>query len=308
MPVVLGLHLKSIHCRACPRRGAAGLIVAVLLALSVDVVPVAAEDIRFADGRLGLQIAPQVVETAPFGGPASAEVGLASMLSARTPTPGPDVAIEVGHYGAARTGAEVTEFDQRVGLHGRLMNLLTLPKRRVAADIAGGYSIGDLAAFDSGTLETTFTLRASPLARLSTETEFGWWGERPHGARRWTQGGHGRLGLSYAVPGFGTIAGFERLGVSGPRGHTRSYETGVELDFGPHTFSLSQRLEEIGSAQAGPPATAAAYGWQVGPLAMALSADYTAESETAPATGFAGLAVTLGLAGPGPGALLDALR
>jgi hypothetical protein len=41
---------------------------------------------------------------------------------------------------------------------------------------------------------------------------------------------------------------------------------------------------------------------------MALSADYLGETESAPATGFAGLAVTLGLAGPGPGALLDALR
>ena len=108
------------------------------------------------------------------------------------------------------------------------------------------------------------------------------------------------------MPGFGTIGGSERLAASGPRGHTRSYETGVELDFGPHTFSLSQRLETIGGAPAEPPVTAAAYGWQVGPLAMALSADYTAES--APATGFAGLAVTLGVAGPGPGALLDALR
>ncbi len=308
MLVVFGLHLESISCRDHAGRLAAWLTAAVFLGLSGTVSPVAAEDIRFADGRLGLQIAPQVVETAPFGEPGTAEVGLASMLSARTPTPGPDVAVEVGHYGAARTGKPTTEFDQRVGLHGRLMNLLTLPKRRVAADIAGGYSVGDLAAFDSGTLDTTFTLRASPLARLSTETEIGWWGERPDGARSWTQGGHGRLGLTYAVPGFGTIGGFERLAVSGPRHHARRYETGVELDFGPHTFSLSQRLETIGSAQAAPPATAAAYGWQVGPLAMALSADYTAESETAPATGFAGLAVTLGLAGPGPGALLDALR
>ncbi|MDZ7712409.1 MAG: hypothetical protein U5L06_04530 [Rhodovibrio sp.] len=268
----------------------------------------AAQDIRVADGRLALQVAPRVVETAPFSEPGAAEVGLASMLRARTPTPGPDVAIEVGHYGAARAGDQMTEIDQRIGLHGRLTNLLTLPKRRVAADVTGGYSVGDLAAFDSGTLETTFTLRASPVARLSTETEIGWRGKRPQGTRGWTHGGHGRLGLDYAVPGFGTIGGFERLAVSGPRGHSRSYETGVELDFGPHTFSLSQRLQTIGGALAEPPATAAAYGWQVGPLAMALSADYTAESQSAPATGFAGLAVTLGLAGPGPGALLDALR
>lgn len=308
MPVVLGLHLKSRPSRAYPRRSTAGLIGAVLVALSVNVVPVAAGDIRFADDRLGLQIAPQLVETAPFGAPGSAEVGLASMLRARTQTPGPDVAIEVRHDGAARTDDQVTEIDQRVGLHGRLMNLLQLHEHRVAADIAGGYSVGDLAAFDRGTLETSMMLRARPLARLSTETELGWSGERPLGARGWTGGGHGRLGLSYAVPGLGTIGGFERLAVSGPRGHTRSYETGLELDFGPHTFSLSQRLEAIGNAQAGPTATAATYGWQVGPLAMAVSADYTAESETAPATGFAGVAVTLGLAGPGPGALLDALR
>lgn len=308
MPVVLGLHLKSLGCRAHLRRPAAGLIIVALLALSLHVAPAAAADIRFADGRLGLQVAPQVVQTAPFSRPGEAEVGLESMLRARTLTAGPDVAIEVGHHGTARAGERATEIDQRLGLRGRLSNVFTLPERGVAADLAGGYSVGDLAAFDSGTLESTFTLRASPLARLSAETEFGWQGERSPDARDWTQGGHGRLGLSYAVPGLGTIGGFERLGVSGPRGHTRSYETGVELDFGPHTFSLSQRLQTVAGLRAGPPATTAAYGWQVGPLAMALSADYRGETESAPATGFAGVAVTLGLAGPGPGALLDALR
>ena len=305
---MFGLHLKSIRCRDHARRRAAWLTVAVFVALLGQVSPVAAEDIRVADGRLALQVTPRVVETAPFGAPGAEEVGLASRLRAHTPTPGPDVAIEVGHYGTARAGDQATEIDQRVGLHGRLTNLLALPKRRVAADVSGGYSVGDLAASHSGTLETTVTLRARPLARLSTETEIGWRGARPDGARGWTHGGHGRLGLDYAVPGFGTIGGFERLAASGPRGHTRSYETGIELDFGPHTFSLSQRLRTIGGAPAEPPVTAAAYGWQVGPLAMALSADYTPESESAPASGFAGLAVTLGLAGPGPGALLDALR
>jgi hypothetical protein len=308
MPVLLGVQLKSRMCRGHAGRSAAGVVGAVAAALALTAAPVAAEDIRFADGRLGLQVAPQVTQTTPFAEPGEAEVGLESMLRARTPTAGPDVAIEVGHSGTARADGRATEIEQRVGLTGRLLNVFTLPERGVAADLAGGYSVGDLAAFDSGTLETSFTLRARPLARLSTETEFGWHGERPEGAGAWTQGGHGRLALTYSLPGFGTIGGFERLGVSGPRGHTRSYETGIELDFGPHTFSLSQRLETVAGLRAGPPATTAAYGWQVGPLALALGADYTARTESAPATGFAGLAVTLGLAGPGPGALLDALR
>lgn len=308
MPFLFGVYRKSSDGRAAARVPIGGLVSAVILAFAISATPVAATDIRLGDDRLSMQVDPQVSRTTPFDGASPSEVGLESMLRAQATTPGPDVAVQLGHYGAARAGDQAYEIDQHVGVHGKLSNLLTLPAHRIAADISGGYRVGELAAFDTGTLETTFTLRARPLARLSAQTEFGWWGQRPATDRTWTQGGHGRLGLTYVLPGFGTVGAFERLDVSGRRGHARSYETGVQLDFGPHTFSLSQRLDAIGRVPAGPPATAAAYGWEVGPLGLALSADYTAASDTAPATGFAGLAVTFGLAGPGPGALLEALR
>lgn len=309
MPVVLGGCRKSNDQRsgACGRRLAA--LAAVLVAFPGPGERAVAGDLRLAGERLAVQIDPQVAQSAPLEGSAPTQVGLESMLRAHTATPGPDVAVEVGHYGGARTGGRSYELDQRVGLHGRLSDVVQLPSRNLVADIAGGYSVGDLAELGGGKLDTTVTVHARPVDPVSTHTEFGWWGQRsPGGDRAWTQGGHGRLGMSYTLPGFGRIAAFERLGVSGPRGHARSYESGIELDFGPHTFSLIQRLDTVGRAPVGPPATSAAYGWQVGPLAMALSADYTAPSDTAPATGFAGLAVTLGIAGPGPGALLDALR
>jgi hypothetical protein len=327
MPVVFGGDRKSRDHRTGARgwRAAtfapvlAPVLAAVLAAIAGTagtIGPAAAADLRLAGERLTVQIDPKVDRSAPFDGASPRQVGLESMLRARTATAGPDVAVEVGHYGAARAGGGAVraggrsyELSQRLGISGRLSNVLNLSSRKLAADITGGYSVGDMARLGGGKLETTVTVHASPVDRLSTHSEFGWWGQRPaDGDRAWTQGGHGRLGLSYTLPGLGRIGAFERLGVSGPRGQARSYESGIELDFGPHTFSLSQRLETVGRALAGPSATAAAYGWQVGPLAMAFSADYTASSETAPATGFAGLAVTLGIAGPGPGALLDALR
>ncbi|MBK1667930.1 hypothetical protein CKO28_07760 [Rhodovibrio sodomensis] len=308
MPVVVGRYRTSNAFRAGARAPLAGLAAVLCIAGVGVAMPVGAADLRLADDHLSMRVAPRVARQAPFGGSSPAEVGLESMLRAQAATPGPDMAVEVGHYGAARHGDRPEQFDQRLGVRGQLSNVLTLPSGRLAADLSGGYQVGDMAAFDTGTLQTTFTLRASPLDRLSTRTEIGWWGQRPAEDGTWVQGGHGRLGLSYALPDFGTIGAFERLGVSGPRGQRRHYETGVQLDFGAHSLSVSQRLETLGRVSVGPPATAAAYGWQVGPLGLAMGADYTAASETAPAAGFAGLAVTLGLAGPGPGALLDALR
>lgn len=305
---MVGLYDKQDRRRAAAREAILGLLGALPVVLALTAPPSAAADLRLADDRLAVQVDPRIGRDSPFGTGRPTEVGLESMLRVHTATPGPDVAVEVGHYGAARENAQSLELDQSVGVQGSLSNILTLPAHAISADIAGGYRVGDMAAFDAGTLETTFKLRARPIGRLSTQTEIGWWGRRPAGDRTWTQGGHARLGLTYALPGIGTIGAFERLGVSGPRGHARSYRTGIELDFGPHAFSLSQRIETVGRMQAGPPATSAAYGWQVGPLGMALSADYTAASDTAHASGFAGLAITLGLATPGPGALLDALR
>lgn len=302
------VYRKSTGHRAAAQGWRARVAAAALLAVAGTALPAWGADLRLADDRLALRVDPQVARDAPLSGAAAAEVGLESMLRARAATPGPDVAVEIGHYGAARATGRSYELDQRVGLQGELSNVLALPGQGVAADVSGGYSVGDLTQFDAGTLETQVALRARPVAGLSTRGEIGWRGQRRAGDAAWTQGGHGRLGLTYTLAGFGRIGAFERIGVSGRRGQGVTYETGFELDFGPHAFSLSHRLDRAGRAPASASATAATYGWQVGPLGMALGADYTPESARAPATGFAGLAVTLGLAGPGPGALLDALR
>lgn len=282
-------------------------LAALIVALSAGPWAAAAGEIAVVGEHLGVRVEPQVAQPSVLEQD-SAEVGLESMLRVRTAAGGSQIAVELGHAGTARAGQPIEAFDQEINLRGRLSNLATGQGDRLATEIVAGYRTGGLAALDAGRLATAVRLRTRPAARLSTATEIGWWGRPATGAGAWEQGAHGRIGLRYRLSGHGSIGAFERVGVSGPGGRTRSFKTGVRLDFGPHTLSLSQRLDTVGRRPARALATAAAYGWQVGPVGVALSADYTAASETEPATGFAGLAVSFGFAGPGPGALLDALR
>ena len=284
------------------------LLGAAVLAAGLHSSPAAAGDVARVGDHLAVRVDPKVDRAGPFHPPMDAEVGLESMLRARAATTGPDLAVEVGLSGAAKPEAGAQAIQHRFALQGRVTDLLALSSRRMAADLVAGYRTGEAAAFDTGRVATRFELRTDPVGGLAAETEVGWRGERQENRRTWTQGGHGRLAVSYAWPGIGTIGAFERLGVGGPRGDARSFRTGLQLDFGAHRFSVTHSFETARREPASPPATAAAYGWQVGPLAMALSADYAAASGTEPATGFAGLAVTLGLAGPDPDALLDVLR
>ena len=305
---MLALYGKSGGRRAAVSGRFGGLLGAVVVATGVQNGPAAAGDVARAGDHLALRVDPKVDRAGRFHPPTNAEVGLESMLRARAATAGPDLAVEAGHYGAARPKAGSQAIQHRFGLQARVTDLLALSSQGVAADVVAGYRTGEAAAFDTGRVETRFELRADPAEGLAADTEVGWWGARQDHRRTWDQGGHGRLGVSYVWPGIGTIGAFERLNVSGPRGETRSSSTGLQLDLGAHRFSVTHSFETARREPAAPPATAAAYGWQVGPLAMALSADYAAASETEPASGFAGLAVTFGFAGPDPDALLDALR
>ncbi|MBK1698808.1 hypothetical protein [Rhodovibrio salinarum] len=304
---MVGVYGNAQTGAVAARRTGLGFLVALTLALLA--VPASADDL-FAVGneRLNVRMHPDVVRPNEIGVDGISEVGLESMLRARAVTAGPDLSVEIGHRSAATPDDDAFDLQQQLGVHGRLVDVISLPAYGIGADLGLGYSVADPAALSTGTMETTLTLRSSPFDRLSTQTDVTWHGRRPEDDERWHYGGSGRLGLNYALPGFGTLGAFERLEIADLRGQEYAYETGVSLDFGAHTFSLSQRLEYVDQRLVGPPAAAAEYGWQVGSIDMALSADYTAATDSAPAAGFAGLAVTFGLAGPGPSVLLDMLR
>lgn len=309
---MFGVHRNWKRKRPAPRaagRRARTALAALVMLPAVLAVPAAAADFTLGDEQLHVRMHPEVVRPEGIGARGVERLGLASMLRARVPTTtGPELDFKVGHHGLARPHEGTYELHQQLGFHGRLSNIITVPASQVAVDLAAGYRADGQTQFRTGTLETSLTLRAEPLDRLSTQTDLGWRGTRHRDDSVWRHGGHGRFAVGYAWPGLGRIGMFERLDLSQSHATAHSYETGLTLDFGPHTFSLSQRLDYVGRQLAAPPTATAAYGWQVGPLGMALNADYRAADETTPASGFAGFAISLGLAGPGPGALLDALR
>ena len=232
-------------------------------------------------------------------------VTLASDLSARFQTPGPTMGIAIGHRGSAGQADERLAWDQRLNIAARASDIAHARTTGVHVTASAGHraDISPKAGSDSWYADFT----ASPVGseRTPVEMHLGWHARPGSTQRKWNHHTHGRLALTHALPGFGELAASAHMDIHPDA--TTSYRLGLKLDTGPHTLRLNHRFHLQGHAQRGPAITSSVYRWQLGPIGLALSADYASESLTNPASFFAGLALIFGTERT-PESVITALR
>jgi hypothetical protein len=291
--------------RSAPARGLVSAALVVLVA-GAAAVPGWAAEIRYGSRAAGVTLSPVVDRQ---GHAQAARVGLESTLSVRTEAAGRVLTAQAGHEGSAWSTGGALALDQRTAASIAVGDLVTVPAYGLSLDLQAEYAIDQPRRWRAGRSVTTLTLDAAPLDTLSTRAEVAW-SARGLGLDR-AGSGRARAGIGFdiAVPAWKARIGLsENVVVSRGPGRARRFRTGLDLDFGPHSLSLTRELSAAGAGPADPPRAGAAYGWQVGPLGLAVAGDYTQAQGTRPSHGFAGLAIRLGHAGPGPGAFLDGLR
>lgn len=283
---------------------ARGLVAA---ALAVLVACVAAAPGRAAEVRYGSRAAGVTLSSAVDGG--GGRVALENTLSARAEVGDRVLTAQAGHEGAAWSTGGALVLDQRTTARVAVGDLVTVPAYGLSLDLQAAYAIDRPGRWRDGRPATALTLDAAPLDTVSTRAEVGWIAPGPGLGRGGTVRVRAGIGLDVTMPGWtARIALSEEVAVDGGAGGARRFRTGLDLDFGRHSLSLTRELSSAGTGPVEPPRAGAAYGWRVGPLGLAVAGDYTEARGTRPSHGFAGFAIRLGHAGPGPGAFLDGLR